>query len=148
MAKQQENVNIKDRYYNLSTTFPVILPIDSLVYYNLMLVSLLCCRAPEIILGLPFCEAIDMWSLGCVIAELFLGWPLYPGASEYDQVSNKVLLLWFNQFCAKSIRFVQNWNEKAISRFRKWYKGALTLLLRSLTTVITGRYIRLRSDCR
>ncbi|KAA0706683.1 Homeodomain-interacting protein kinase 1 [Triplophysa tibetana] len=42
-------------------------------------------RAPEIILGLPFCEAIDMWSLGCVIAELFLGWPLYPGASEYDQ---------------------------------------------------------------
>lgn len=45
------------------------------------------CRAPEIILGLPFCEAIDMWSLGCVIAELFLGWPLYPGASEYDQVT-------------------------------------------------------------
>ncbi|XP_051513246.1 homeodomain-interacting protein kinase 3-like isoform X2 [Myxocyprinus asiaticus] len=43
-------------------------------------------RAPEIILGLPFCEAIDMWSLGCVIAELFLGWPLYPGAIEYDQI--------------------------------------------------------------
>uniref|UniRef100_A0A3Q0SA77 Homeodomain interacting protein kinase 1 n=1 Tax=Amphilophus citrinellus TaxID=61819 RepID=A0A3Q0SA77_AMPCI len=43
-------------------------------------------QAPEIILGLPFCEAIDMWSLGCVIAELFLGWPLYPGASEYDQI--------------------------------------------------------------
>uniref|UniRef100_A0A674AT75 non-specific serine/threonine protein kinase n=2 Tax=Salmo trutta TaxID=8032 RepID=A0A674AT75_SALTR len=43
-------------------------------------------RAPEIILGLPFCEAIDMWSLGCVIAELFLGWPLYPGAQEYDQI--------------------------------------------------------------
>ncbi len=43
-------------------------------------------RAPEIILGLPFNEAIDMWSLGCVAAELFLGWPLYPGPSEYDQV--------------------------------------------------------------
>uniref|UniRef100_A0A8C1VMC9 non-specific serine/threonine protein kinase n=1 Tax=Cyprinus carpio TaxID=7962 RepID=A0A8C1VMC9_CYPCA len=43
-------------------------------------------RAPEIILGLPFCEAIDMWSLGCVIAELFLGWPLYPGALEFDQI--------------------------------------------------------------
>lgn len=42
--------------------------------------------APEIILGLPFREAIDMWSLGCVIAELFLGWPLYPGSSEYDQI--------------------------------------------------------------
>ncbi|XP_054084594.1 homeodomain-interacting protein kinase 2 isoform X3 [Zeugodacus cucurbitae] len=43
-------------------------------------------RAPEIILGLPFCEAIDMWSLGCVVAELFLGWPLYPGSSEFDQI--------------------------------------------------------------
>uniref|UniRef100_A0A672P6J4 non-specific serine/threonine protein kinase n=1 Tax=Sinocyclocheilus grahami TaxID=75366 RepID=A0A672P6J4_SINGR len=43
-------------------------------------------RAPEIILGLPFWEAIDMWSLGCVIAELFLGWPLYPGALEFDQI--------------------------------------------------------------
>ena len=52
-------------------------------------------RAPEIILGLPFCEAIDMWSLGCVIAELFLGWPLYPGALEYDQVNNQFLTAHF-----------------------------------------------------
>ncbi|MGH0154909.1 UNVERIFIED_CONTAM: hypothetical protein FKN15_037550 [Acipenser sinensis] len=48
--------------------------------------ELLIKKAPEIILGLTFCEAIDMWSLGCVIAELFLGWPLYPGALEYDQI--------------------------------------------------------------
>lgn len=58
----------------------------------LMFSNLFLCRAPEIILGLPFCEAIDMWSLGCVIAELFLGWPLYPGASEYDQVGTDVTL--------------------------------------------------------
>nr|CCQ71385.1 hypothetical Homeodomain-interacting protein kinase HIPK [Cotesia congregata] len=43
-------------------------------------------RAPEILLGLPYSESIDMWSLGCVVAELFLGWPLYPGRSEYDQI--------------------------------------------------------------
>jgi homeodomain interacting protein kinase len=37
--------------------------------------------------GLAFTEAIDMWSLGCVMAQLFLGgWPLYPGISEYDQI--------------------------------------------------------------
>ena len=53
---------------------------------SILLYSILCCRAPEILLGLPFCESIDMWSLGCVIAELFLGWPLYPGSSEYDQI--------------------------------------------------------------
>lgn len=57
---------------------------NALVLYMKLIV--LRVRAPEILLGLPYCEAIDMWSLGCVIAELFLGWPLYPGSSEYDQI--------------------------------------------------------------
>lgn len=65
-----------------------VLNISSLIFLSLS-------RAPEIILGLPFCEAIDMWSLGCVIAELFLGWPLYPGASEYDQVWTNISVLYF-----------------------------------------------------
>ncbi|CAH2307340.1 Homeodomain-interacting kinase 2 [Pelobates cultripes] len=43
-------------------------------------------RSPEIILALPFWEAIDMWSVGCITAELFTGYPLYPGASAYDQI--------------------------------------------------------------
>ncbi|KAM8960444.1 homeodomain-interacting protein kinase 4-like [Pelodytes ibericus] len=43
-------------------------------------------RAPEILLGLPFCEKVDMWSLGCIIAELHLGCPLYPGSSQYEQI--------------------------------------------------------------
>jgi serine/threonine protein kinase len=62
-------------------------------------------RAPEILLGLPFCEAIDMWSLGCVIAELFLGWPLYPGSSEYDQVIDIIIIIPFN-LSLSYIRFV------------------------------------------
>ncbi|XP_053556122.1 homeodomain-interacting protein kinase 4-like [Bombina bombina] len=43
-------------------------------------------RSPEILLGLPFCEMIDIWSLGCIMAELHLGSPLYPGQNEYDQI--------------------------------------------------------------
>ncbi|XP_032883688.1 homeodomain-interacting protein kinase 4-like [Amblyraja radiata] len=43
-------------------------------------------RCPEILLGLPFSEKLDMWSLGCVLAELRLGQPLYPGKNQYDQV--------------------------------------------------------------
>ena len=38
-------------------------------------------------MGVSYDEAIDLWSLGCVLAELFLGWPLFPGATEYDQIS-------------------------------------------------------------
>uniref|UniRef100_A0A3Q3GC15 Protein kinase domain-containing protein n=1 Tax=Labrus bergylta TaxID=56723 RepID=A0A3Q3GC15_9LABR len=43
-------------------------------------------RAPEIILGLPCSVAIDMWSFGCIAAELFLGHPLYPGFCEYQML--------------------------------------------------------------
>ena len=34
-----------------------------------------------------------MWSFGCIIVELFLGLPLFPGSSEYDQVARLVDLL-------------------------------------------------------
>ncbi|CAG9333679.1 POM1_5 [Blepharisma stoltei] len=43
-------------------------------------------RAPEIILGIEYTTAIDMWSFGCVLAELFLGYPLFPGESEAEQL--------------------------------------------------------------
>jgi serine/threonine protein kinase len=35
-------------------------------------------------LGIPYTNAIDMWSLGCIIAELYVGYPLFPGDSEND----------------------------------------------------------------
>lgn len=38
-------------------------------------------RSPEVLLGLSYNGAIDMWSFGCVAAELFLGLPLFPGTS-------------------------------------------------------------------
>ncbi|KAI6825984.1 kinase-like protein [Hortaea werneckii] len=44
-------------------------------------------RSPEVLMGLPYSAAIDMWSLGCIVVELFLGLPLFPGSSEYNQVS-------------------------------------------------------------
>jgi serine/threonine protein kinase len=28
--------------------------------------------------------AIDMWSFGCIIAELYTGYPIFPGESEVD----------------------------------------------------------------
>jgi len=44
-------------------------------------------RSPEVFLGMPYGMPIDMWSLGCVGAELFLGLPIFPGSSEYDLLS-------------------------------------------------------------
>jgi dual specificity tyrosine-phosphorylation-regulated kinase 2/3/4 len=43
-------------------------------------------RSPEVILGLSYNTAIDMWSLGCIIAELYTGIPLFPGENEQEQL--------------------------------------------------------------
>ncbi|XP_029912981.1 homeodomain-interacting protein kinase 2-like [Myripristis murdjan] len=43
-------------------------------------------RSSEVLYGLPFTEAIDMWSVGCVAAELLIGCPLYPAQSKYDMI--------------------------------------------------------------
>ncbi len=44
-------------------------------------------RAPEIILGIPYTPAIDMWSFGCILVELFTGYPIFPGENEQEQLS-------------------------------------------------------------
>lgn len=42
-------------------------------------------RAPEVMLGIPYTAAIDMWSLGCIAVELWTGFPLFPGEFEGEQ---------------------------------------------------------------
>jgi dual specificity tyrosine-phosphorylation-regulated kinase 2/3/4 len=42
-------------------------------------------RAPEVILGLKYGPAIDIWSFGCLVAELVTGRPIFPGESENHQ---------------------------------------------------------------
>jgi len=44
-------------------------------------------RSPEVILGLPYDTAIDMWSFGCILAEMYTGYPIFPGENEMEQLS-------------------------------------------------------------
>ncbi|KAL1745452.1 hypothetical protein HDZ31DRAFT_36383 [Schizophyllum fasciatum] len=44
-------------------------------------------RSPEVILGMNYHMAIDMWSLGCILAELYTGFPIFPGENEQEQLS-------------------------------------------------------------
>ncbi|CAK6977833.1 dual specificity tyrosine-phosphorylation-regulated kinase 4-like [Scomber scombrus] len=50
-------------------------------------------RSPEILLGLPFSEAIDVWALGCVMAHMILGFAPFPGCDEYETIRFMVALL-------------------------------------------------------
>lgn len=44
-------------------------------------------RSPEVILGMSYGLPIDMWSLGCILAELLTGYPIFPGENEQEQLA-------------------------------------------------------------
>jgi serine/threonine protein kinase len=51
-------------------------------------------RAPELIFGNQnYTTSIDVWSVGCVIAELMLGQPIFPGESGVDQLVEIIKIL-------------------------------------------------------
>lgn len=51
-------------------------------------------RAPELIFGAQrYTVAIDIWSIGCVMAELMLLQPLFPGESNIDQLVEIIKVL-------------------------------------------------------
>jgi serine/threonine protein kinase len=41
-------------------------------------------RAPEVLLELPYGTPIDIWSAGCILAELYTGSPLFIGTDKVD----------------------------------------------------------------
>lgn len=52
-------------------------------------------RAPEVLLGLPYNNRIDVWSLACILVEMHTGRPLFPGSNSYDQMRKIVNLRGF-----------------------------------------------------
>lgn len=44
-------------------------------------------RAPEVLLhSINYSTPIDLWAVGCIMAELYTFRPLFPGTSEIDQI--------------------------------------------------------------
>lgn len=41
-------------------------------------------RAPEVMMGIRYSPSIDMWSLGCILYELYAGTPLFTGEDEVE----------------------------------------------------------------
>lgn len=51
-------------------------------------------RAPELVLrSTNYNESVDIFAVGCIMAELYLGRPLFPGNSEQDQLTRIVTIL-------------------------------------------------------
>ena len=58
-------------------------------------------RAPEVVLEVPYSYPIDMWSLGCVIVEMFVGAPIFPGQTDIHLLDVIVSVL--GEFPAKVV---------------------------------------------
>lgn len=50
-------------------------------------------RSPEVFLNLRYTNAIDMWSLGCILMELHTGEPLFYSSNVHGQFQNMVNIL-------------------------------------------------------
>lgn len=57
---------------------------------------------------MSYTASIDMWSLGCIAVELFLGLPLFPGTSEYNQLTRIIEMLGYvSKFNTMPIRVLK-----------------------------------------
>jgi len=80
LIDQRDNLKLAD--FGLARAFGI--PMRTLTHE----VVTLWYRAPEVLLGSRhYSTAIDMWSVGCIFAEMsMIGIPLFPGDSEIDQI--------------------------------------------------------------
>tara|TARA_Y100000991_G_scaffold210829_1_gene192545 strand:+ start:2716 stop:3867 length:1152 start_codon:yes stop_codon:yes gene_type:complete len=73
-------------------------------------------RAPEIILGLEYGTKSDIWSLGCIIAEMYFKYPLFRGKNSFDQLNIQL----------KSLGLDLSFIKKYKGHFPQYIKAYLT----------------------
>lgn len=74
----------KTTIYNVNKNAKEMTVVNTLVliFYLYDINATLINRSPEVLLGIPYDLAIDMWSLGCILVEMHTGEPLFSGANE------------------------------------------------------------------
>ncbi|XP_071326553.1 homeodomain-interacting protein kinase 2-like [Trachinotus anak] len=75
-------VNHKDQPFKIKLIdFGLALPVSQVEVGMVMQANSY--RAPEVTLGLPLSESVDMWGVGCVMAFMYFGMNLFPGNCTY-----------------------------------------------------------------
>lgn len=102
-------------------------------------------RAPEVILSWKkYTAAIDVWSVGCILAELIIRKPLLPAASEEEQLNMITKLL--GNPSAKLVNQIENEKNKEFvlqlpkregKNFNELFKGANALAIDLLKKMLT-----------
>ncbi|XP_073001520.1 cyclin-dependent kinase B2-1 [Typha latifolia] len=86
-------------------------------------------RAPEVLLGAThYSTPVDMWSVGCIFAELVTNQPLFPGDSELQQLLHIFRLLGTpNEQVWPGVSKLPNWHE-----YPQWSSTSLSSAVSSL----------------
>lgn len=85
-------------------------------------------RSPEVMLGMPYSMSVDMWSFGCILAELYTGCPLFPGENEIQQMMciMKIRGLPSNDLINRGTRKAVFFNEDSSPILEANSKGVIT----------------------
>ncbi|XVF29843.1 hypothetical protein REPUB_Repub16aG0005700 [Reevesia pubescens] len=93
-------------------------------------------RAPELLLGsTDYGAGIDLWSAGCLLAEMFAGRPIMPGRTEVEQL-HKIFKLcgtpseeyWKKLRLSTTFRPPQSYKPSLVDAFRNFPQSSLGLL--------------------
>lgn len=99
-------------------------------------------RAPEIVLGLPYGPAIDVWSLGCILYELYTGKVLFANDSVQTMLARMQSLLGsFPAWMLERGRDVKNFftNNRDGTVFEHMDDGDMILLIKPVRTSLRVR---------
>ncbi|KAF9932755.1 Cyclin-dependent kinase catalytic subunit [Linnemannia zychae] len=119
-----ENRNLKLADFGLARAFGI--PLRTYTHE----VITLWYRAPEILLGSRhYSTAVDMWSIGCIFAEMITKRPLFPGDSEIDELFKIFKILGTpNETVWPGVSSLKDWNPE----FPVWQRKDLKTLIPGL----------------
>ncbi|KAL5715681.1 dual-specificity kinase [Ranunculus cassubicifolius] len=88
------------------------------------IVSARCYRAPEVILGLGWSFPCDIWSVGCILVELFLGIPIFSTEDDMEHLARMEAYL--GQFPRQMLDRIKPTNDKKYVKngVLNWPEGA------------------------
>ncbi|KAI6204124.1 hypothetical protein M3Y94_00635900 [Aphelenchoides besseyi] len=98
-------------------------------------------RAPEILLrSTSYNSPIDLWALGCIMAELYMLRPLFPGTSELDQIFKILTILG----TPSKEEWPEGYKLAATMNFR--FQQAQGIALESIVNTISGDGMKLMRE--
>lgn len=93
-------------------------------------------RAPEVMLGLPYGQAIDIWSLGCILAEMWTGYVLFQNESVPTLLARISGIIGdFPNWMLRSGTYVSNYYTQNATLYQPGPDGLVHLLIPKRTSL-------------